>query len=194
MTRAVERLVHERSVVVVQGEIPVETIVACVLAASDAGARPIVNLAPVVELPAESIQSADPLVMSEVDAAHFTGYVIDSPARGRQAAADIARRARSVVITMGAAGASWATGGESGIVPGLPVAEVVDTTGAGDALIGAMAAMFAEGHELESAVRVGVEVAALAVARVGAQATYPMRHEVRQLAHSSAETPDAARR
>jgi ribokinase len=184
VARAVERLVTEDTVVVVQGEIPVESIVATVRAASKAGARVVVNLAPFVELPRETFQAADPLVVNEVEAAFLTGYVIDSSARAQEAAEDIARQAKSAVITLGAAGASWAKAGESGIVPGLPVAEAVDSTGAGDAFIGAIAAMFIEGRELESAVRVGVEVGALAVARVGAQASYPLREEVRQLAGS----------
>ncbi|GAA3151989.1 ribokinase [Kribbella aluminosa] len=186
VARAVERLITDDSVVVVvvQGEIPVESIAASVVAASKAGARAVVNLAPFVELPAETLQAADPLIVNEVEAAFLTGYVIDSSARAQEAAEDIARQAKSAVITLGAAGASWAVAGASGIVPGLPVAEVVDTTGAGDAFIGAIAAMFTEGRELESAVRVGVEVGALAVARVGAQASYPLREEVRQLAGS----------
>jgi ribokinase len=194
VTRAVERLVTEQSVVVVQGEIPVESIAATVVAASRAGARSVVNLAPFVELPAETVQGADPLVVNEVEAAFLTGYVIDSSARAQEAAKDIARQAKSAVITLGAAGAAWATADESGIVPGLPVSEVVDTTGAGDAFIGAIAAMFIEGRDLESAVRVGVEVGALAVARIGAQATYPLRDVVRQLGETGTPAGEAARR
>ncbi|SDU79166.1 ribokinase [Jiangella alkaliphila] len=189
ITRAVQRLAADESIVVVQAEIPVECIEATVLAASAVGARPVLNLAPFVELDAETIGRADPLVVNEVEAAFLTGYVIDGPALAQRAAEDIARRARSAVITLGAAGASWASAEASGVVPALPVANVVDTTGAGDAFIGAVAAMFTEGSSLENAVRVGVEVGALAVTRVGAQASYPLREEVRQLA---ATTPRAS--
>lgn len=188
VVRSVQRLAGDDSVVLVQAEIPVDTITAAMHAAAKAGARAVMNLAPFVELPDETIQGADPLVVNAVEAAQLTGYVIDNSMQARQAAKDLARRAKSAVITLGAAGASWASADSSGIVPGLPVAEVVDTTGAGDAFTGAIAAMFIEGRDLESAVRVGVEVGALAVAQVGAQASYPFRDEVRQLATTGSTT------
>lgn len=182
VTRAVTRLAEDDSVVVVQGEVPVTCMQASVATASDLGARPVVNLAPFVDLDAATLALADPLVLNEVEAAFLTGYVIDGQTLAQRAAEDIAGRAKSAVITLGAAGASWATAEASGVVPALPVSNVVDTTGAGDAFIGALAAMFTEGSDLENAVRVGVEVGALAVARVGAQASYPLREDVRQLA------------
>lgn len=183
--RAVSRLASAESIVLVQGEIPVAAMEAAVRAAEAAGARAVVNLAPYVKLSPEILALADPLVVNEVEAAALTGYVINGTELAQTAAQGLAGRARSVVITLGAAGASWATQESSGIVPALPVADVVDSTGAGDAFIGALAAMFTEGMSLEVAVRVGAEVGALAVTRVGAQASYPLRNEVRQLASAT---------
>jgi ribokinase len=182
VSRAVERLANDKSVVVVQGEIPVAAMAAAIRSAENIGARVLVNLAPFVELPAETLAVADPLIVNEVEAMALTGYVINSPDLARKAAVDIAKWARSAVVTLGAEGVTWATQTSSGTIPALPVAEVVDSTGAGDAFIGAIAAMFTEGRTLEDAVRVGAEVGALAVTRVGAQASYPLRGEVRQLA------------
>jgi ribokinase len=179
--RAVARLATVETVVVVQGEIPAAAVAAGVRAATAAGGRAVVNLAPYVELPEDTLRLADPLVVNEVEAAALIGYVVTGPEIARKAAEDLACRARSAVITLGAAGVSWASQEESGLVPAVPVANVVDTTGAGDAFVGAIAAMFTEGMSLEAAVRIGTEVGALAVTRVGAQASYPLRDEIRQL-------------
>lgn len=179
--RAVKRLAKAQSVVVVQGEVPLPAMEAAILAAEAEGARTVVNLAPYVDLPAETLALANPLVVNEVEAAALTGYVLTSPELAQKAVEDLARRTRSVIVTLGSTGVTWATQTDSGFVPALPVAQVVDSTGAGDAFTGAVAAMFTEGMDLQDAVRVGVEVGALAVTRVGAQASYPLREEVRQL-------------
>ena len=179
--RAVARLATAGTVLVVQGEIPAAAVAACVRAATAAGGRVIVNLAPYVELPEETLRLADPLVVNEIEAAALAGYAVTGPELARQAARDLARRSRSAVITLGAAGVSWATQEESGLVPAQPVSRVVDTTGAGDAFVGSLAAMFTEEMGLEAAIRIAAEVGALAVTRVGAQASYPLRDEIRQL-------------
>jgi ribokinase len=189
--RAIARLATAGTVVVVQGEIPAAAMAAGVRAAVTAGGRAVVNLAPYVELPEDTLRLADPVVVNEVEAAALVGYAVTGPELARRAAEDLARRSRSAVITLGAAGVSWATQAKSGLVPAFPVDHVVDTTGAGDAFVGAIAAMFTEGMSLEAAVRIGAEVSALAVTRVGAQASYPLRDEIRQL---SSRGRDAAAR
>ncbi|MBN9618377.1 MAG: ribokinase, partial [Actinobacteria bacterium] len=80
--------------------------------------------------------------------------------------------------TLGAAGASWAEAGEAHHEPGRAVPAVVDTTGAGDALVGALAALLAEGAGLGEATRIAAEAAAISVTREGAQASYARRAEV----------------
>jgi ribokinase len=87
-------------------------------------------------------------------------------------AAELARQARSAVITLGSAGAVWAVESHSGHVPALPVT-AVDTTGAGDALVGALAYQLAAGVELSQATTYAVQVASMTVTRRGAQASFP---------------------
>lgn len=76
---------------------------------------------------------------------------------------------RSVVITLGAAGAVVADAGGVLAAPAVPVTEVVDTTGAGDAFAGALACALARGAPLADAVSAGMAAGAQAVGRAGAR-------------------------
>jgi ribokinase len=85
--------------------------------------------------------------------------------------------ARSAVVTLGARGCAVAEGGGAVLVP-APRVPVADTTGAGDAFVGAIACELARGASLAAAARFATAVAALSVRRLGAQASYPDRVEV----------------
>jgi ribokinase len=82
-----------------------------------------------------------------------------------------------VVVTIGAAGA--VVGSADGVehVPAEPV-EVVDTTGAGDAFTGALAAALSAHTDLVAAVRIGVRAGSYAVGRPGAQASFARASEL----------------
>ncbi|MFE4668115.1 ribokinase [Streptomyces sp. NPDC056716] len=176
--RAVRRLADASSIVVLQGEIPVPALRAAVETGVRCGARVVLNLAPYTELPAELLRLADPLVVNEVEAAALLGTPVAALGSPAQAAGRLAERAASAVITLGGAGAVWARGLDGATVPAPPVGQVVDTTGAGDAFVGGLATLLAEGHDLDAAVRFAVEVGTVAVTRVGAQASYPSRADV----------------
>jgi len=180
--RTVRRLVDQTSIMVVQAEIPTGTIAAVVHAAVEQGARPVINLAPFVDLDPTVLAQADPLVVNEVEAASLTGYAVDSDKDADRAVHELAERTISCVITRGAAGACWAAGADSGTVAAPPVAEVVDSTGAGDAFVGGLVRQLSRSADLQAAVRVGVEVGTIAVTRLGAQASYPYASDIRQLA------------
>ena len=91
---------------------------------------------------------------------------------------------RSVVVTLGADGALLATGGTSRRF-GAPEVEAVDTTGAGDAFVGALAAGLAAGSSLEEAVPYAVGAGAVAVTREGAQGSLPTSKELERFSSSS---------
>ncbi|MEU5641526.1 ribokinase [Streptomyces milbemycinicus] len=143
------------------------------------GPRIVLNPSPPAPLPAEVLAACDPLVVNEHEARFLLG---DDPA-GREedpetwAAALLARGPRSVVITLGAAGALVADRDRTVLVPSLPV-KAVDTTGAGDAFTGALAWRLGVGDDLETAVRFAVRVGAAAVTRDGAQESFPTAEEV----------------
>ncbi|MGH3088249.1 MAG: PfkB family carbohydrate kinase, partial [Rubrobacteraceae bacterium] len=87
---------------------------------------------------------------------------------------------RSAVVTVGASGAVYADGESSGHFS-APEVEVVDTTGAGDAFVGALAARLAEKDPLAKAVAFAVRAGAAAVTKEGAQGAHPTPEEVERL-------------
>jgi len=170
----VAELGEVRGVVVLQGEIPA----AAVEQAASQAERVVLNLAPVIAVDLDVIRAADPLVVNEHEAAlvleQFGG---DVPAAPEDAArALLGHGVRSVVITLGAAGSLVAEPHDDGArlsrVDAIR-AEAVDTTGAGDAYTGALAARLAAGDELIAAARFAARFSAASVAKPGAQASYP---------------------
>ena len=139
-------------VLLCQLEIPLPVVTEAVTKAAAAGARVVINASPYAVLPAEVIAVADPLVVNEHEAL---------------ALADSGVLPKSLLVTFGAAGAQW-----DGLrVDGIPVPEedVLDTTGAGDAFCGALAASLARGDSREMAMKWAMHAGANAVPRFGAQ-------------------------
>ncbi|MBF4601906.1 ribokinase [Frigoribacterium sp. VKM Ac-1396] len=179
----------EAAVVVLQGEIPVDGIAAAV---QHAGGRVVFNLAPVIDVPADVVKVADPLVVNEhegrlllaawgaagsaasgASAASAAGS--DEEARVDDESVVAALRAQgvtSVVMTRGAAGAIVSDASGTVLVASPRVA-AVDSSGAGDAFVGALAAGLAAGSSLLEAARDAVRVGAYSVTGVGTQASYP---------------------
>jgi ribokinase len=171
----VARLAAEAAgaVMVVQAELLGDIIETAVGTASAAGARTILNLAPYQPLSAETLAVCDPLVVNETEASALVGWDVTDAASARRAAEQLRSVARSVVITIGAQGAYWADADSSCHVPAPAVDTVVDTTGAGDAFVGALATVLARGVPLDRAVQVGVAAGTFAVQSLGAQSSYP---------------------
>jgi ribokinase len=172
------------AVMLAQLEVPVETVTAAVRAAHDAGVRAVVTLAPAQAVPDELLAGLDPLLVNEHEAGFLLGGDLggggvaggggDGEGDVAENAEECARRLlglgpRSVVITLGAAGAVVADATGVWRVPAGTVDEVVDTTGAGDAFAGALAAALARGASLADAVAAGMAAGAQAVGRAGAR-------------------------
>jgi ribokinase len=159
-------------------EIPYPTAVAAVRAARDAGATSIVTPAPGRALSAELL-SLDPiLIPNEHELTVIIGN--DDPAAALD---ELTRRtAGSVVVTQGAAGALFAQGRQRERFDSRrPLADALDTTGAGDAFAGAMAAWLAAGAELPQAIDAGNAAGALSVAKLGARGGLARRDEIERL-------------
>jgi ribokinase len=122
-------------------------------------------------VPDSVLRVCDPLVVNEGEARALLGP--DAARVGPAAMATMLRgRTRSSVITLGAAGAVLAYGEVVDHYP-APAVRAVDSTGAGDAFVGALAAALSRGAELDDAVRLGVRAGSLAVGRRGAQSSFP---------------------
>ncbi|GLY48272.1 ribokinase [Lentzea sp. NBRC 102530] len=149
-------------------EVPLETVVHAIGVASEAGVRTVLNLSPVAELPAETLRQLSVLIVNEHEAAQlasdWTGLLDLGP--------------HAAIVTLGARGAAVVERTGVTEVPSIEVAEVVDTTGAGDAFAGALSARLTEGDDLVQAARYAAKVAALSVTKAGAQPSYPTAAEV----------------
>ena len=151
-------------VVLLGFEVPDAAVVAGARAAGAAGARAILNPAPARDVPDGALGHGVLLTPNGLEAAALTGET--EPAAAARA---LARRANApVVVTVGADGALLADG--DGVVEiAAPEVEVVDTTGAGDAFNGVLAAGLAAGAGIEEAARRAVEAASASVRRAGAR-------------------------
>jgi ribokinase len=139
-------------VLLVQLEVPRPVVCTAVRRAAGRGARVVLNIAPYAALPPDVVALADPVVANEHEMA---------------ALAESGAQARSVLVTFGANGASW--DGVTAPAHLLAADDVVDTTGAGDAFCGALAAALARGSGREEALDAALAAGAAAVRREGAQ-------------------------
>jgi ribokinase len=168
------RLGGAGGVVLLGHEVPYSAVLAGAQAARDAGWTPLLNPAPARALP-EALLALSPLLTPNAgEARALTGA---GDAAG--AAAALARATgAAVLVTLGARGALLVSGGGEPVPIAAPAVDVVDTTGAGDALNGALAAELARGAGLEDAARVAVAAASLSTRRPGARGGMPRRDEL----------------
>lgn len=171
---ALRALAGHGTVLLAQLEIPLPVVVEAAAIVEELGGRTVLNLSPSREIPDALLTLCDPLVVNETEAHDLTGLSIETVSEASAAADALLERCRSVIITLGADGAVFANPEESGHLPS-PRVTVVDTTGAGDAFVGAVAAELAEqgsgegAVSLKAAVERGVAAGAAAVQWLGAQ-------------------------
>ncbi|MFJ9624247.1 ribokinase [Streptomyces sp. NPDC101181] len=175
--RAAAPLLAAARVISVQLEIPLDTVAEAVRGRGP-DTRLVLNPSPPAPLPEEVLAACDPLVVNEHEARYILG---DAAGRTPQewAPALLALGPRSVVVTLGAAGALVAdsrTGSLDHLVS--PEVEALDTTGAGDAFTAALAWRLGRGDALREAAAFAVRVGAAAVTGRGAQESFPTLEEV----------------
>jgi ribokinase len=160
--------VDAASVLLCQLEISPEVVSAAATEVEKVGGRFVFNLSPSRYVSPKLLGLADPLIVNESEAAELASSAIDGPADAKTVAQRLLATSRSVVITLGGDGAIIADATGVTHAPAVRV-PIVDTTGAGDAFAGALAAGLADGADLATAVRAGVAAGAAAVQHVGAQ-------------------------
>jgi ribokinase len=167
------RLDGRPGVVLLSHEVPADAVLAGARAARAAGWLPVLNPAPARELPDELLALAPLLTPNASEAMALAGED-DAEAA---AVALAARTGAPVLVTLGARGALLVDGDEHELLAAAPV-EVVDTTGAGDTLNGALAAALAGGSGLREAARLAVRAASLSTRRPGARGGMPRADEL----------------
>jgi ribokinase len=170
--------IESAAAVLCQLEVPVETTLEAFRIARAAGVRTILNPAPAAPLPEELLRLSDLCVPNETEIEFLTGRSAATLTQAEAAALSLqARGAKDVIVTLGARGA-LIVDGPTPVHISPPLVHAVDTSGAGDAFIGALAVFLAEGAPLPEAVRKANVAAALSVTRAGTQSSFPRRAEV----------------
>ncbi len=168
-------------VAVSQFEIPLPTIAAFFQRAREAGATTVLNPAPAQTMSRELLALVDVLVLNETELGFLAGVELsedDSAARIIEVARQLqARSDQTICVTLGKRGVLALAGKEEFAVPGRTV-KAVDTTGAGDCFVGALAAQLADGVALRTALTFANAAASISVQRMGAGPSMPTAAEV----------------
>jgi len=170
-------------VAVSQFEIPLPAISAFFQRARAAGATSIFNPAPARAIGPELLDLVDILVLNETELGFLTRRELhdsDEPAYFIEAARSLGRKDKAVCVTLGRRGVLALVGGEAMLIPGRSV-KAVDTTGAGDCFVGALAAQLAEGKSMRDALTYANAAASICVQRMGAAPSMPTAAEVEQI-------------
>jgi ribokinase len=158
-----------------QNEIAPEATFALIGRAKARGARAILNLAPASPVPAAVLEGLDVLVVNGIEAATASGAGGEPSDTARALAR---RHGLTCVVTLGAQGAIAVGSGQEAWRIGALAVEPVDTTGAGDAFAGVLAAELDRATSLPDALRRASIAAGLACTRVGAQTSQPAQVEI----------------
>jgi ribokinase len=165
-------------VLLTQLEVPLPTVEAALRRARATGAFAILNAAPYLPAVAGLLPLVDLLIVNELEAADLLGQAPLTPDSAPAAAGALrARGVGAVAITLGAAGAVIATADWCDQLP-APAVTVVDTTAAGDAFTGTLAAGLAAGLPLRAAAERAIVAGSLTATRAGAQPSLPTRADV----------------
>lgn len=161
-----------------QLEVPMETVVAAAKIAHEKGAIVIFDPAPVAALPEDIYGYVDVITPNETEATALVGFEVNNEVSAAKAAKVLQERGvREVVIKMGSKGAYWDDGQKAVFIPAFKV-DAVDTVAAGDAFNGAMAAGLSEGLDMQEALRWGMAGGAISTTRSGAQPSLANRKEL----------------
>ncbi|MBP5094149.1 MAG: ribokinase [Abditibacteriota bacterium] len=171
-------LIKEADILLVQFEIPMESVERAIEIAHEAGTKVVVNPAPANVLSKKALSMTDVIVPNQYEAVQILGKDKDSLTSPADTAAELkALGVGAVVITLGSKGVFVSGPEGDASVPARKV-KAVDTTGAGDCFTASMVCALSEGKSLKEAADFGVRASALSVTEFGAQPSMPTRKEV----------------
>jgi len=166
-------VIAKADIVIMQLEIPLETIHAAAGLAAENGVKVILNPAPAQPLSDDLLQLVSILTPNETEAELLTGVQVTDIGSAKQAAEKLhAKGISMVIITLGAKGVYASTPEFTGAIPGFKV-KALDTTAAGDVFNGALAVVLAGNKSLTDALRFANAAAAISVTKLGAQPSAP---------------------
>ena len=178
--RDIDSLTVDAKILLLQLEIPLETVIHAAKWCKEKGMTVVLNPAPARALPDELISNADFILPNETELNSLTGVPVRDLASAEQAARKLLKRgAQHVIVTLGENGALAVTR-EQVIQSNSYKVSVVDTTAAGDAFIGGFASALLRGLELKEAVKYSNACGALAATKFGAQPSLPNKEETEE--------------
>ena len=175
---AARQAIADSDILLLQLEIPLESVVFAARLAFDMDKYVILNPAPTMHLSADLLRYVSLLTPNEIEATQISGVTVTDAGSAREAALKMAQMGvPRIIITRGDKGALIFDQGAFEEIPAVRVA-AVDTTAAGDVFNGALAVALAEGNSLRDAASFAARAAAISVTRRGAQSSAPYRHEL----------------
>ncbi|MER8554405.1 ribokinase [Mesorhizobium sp. M0976] len=175
-------LIRAAGVFVTQLEQPIEAALWALEIARGAGVTTILNPAPAAKLPDRIYTLCDYVTPNETEAEELTGIKVSSIDDARRAADSLLEKGvGAVIVTLGEKGALLHTADRSEHVAAFAAGPVIETTGAGDAFNGGLAAALSRGIEPVQAVRFACAVAGISVTRPGTAPSMPTLQEVEAL-------------
>jgi ribokinase len=174
-------LLRSCDVLLMQLEVPIEPLCAAAKIVRKRGGKVILNPAPAPEngqIAAELLALVDIIVPNQPEALQLTGIDASTADGARRAATALHERGiGTAIVTLGELGALLSQSGKETHIDAFKV-EALDSTAAGDAFCGALAAALASSQSLKEAVRFGCAAGALATTKLGAEPSLPYRIEI----------------
>lgn len=171
-------LIREADYIVLQLEIPMESVVRAAEIAKKHGKCVIINPAPYVAFPDQLYSLVDYLIPNESEVEQLTNIQVSNEDNCRAAINYLrAKGIKNVIITLGSRGCVYSENHDIYFCPAEKT-NVVDTTSAGDSFIGALCSRIARGENLSDAIRYATKVASITVSRSGAAVSIPYESEI----------------
>lgn len=174
-------LIRQADYLIMQLEIPVETVIRAAEIAKESNTAVILNPAPCKAFPDSLYELTDIIIPNEHEASGLTGIYGNNDNELKQKIEFLRKKGvKTVIITLGDKGSIYNISDEIFTCPAENV-EAVDTTCAGDSFIGALCLKLSEGFELSEAIKYASKVAAITVSRTGALASIPFEYEIKDI-------------
>lgn len=175
-----EPVIKNASIVLLQLEVPIQTVAYAARMAKRYGALVVLNPAPAPKeaLSSELLSNVDMIIPNSTEIETITGRCATDSKSAQDAIGQIVSRGvKTVIVTLGSEGTIVFHDGEYKRVPAYHV-EAIDTTAAGDTFCGGLCVALAEGKTVFEAVQFGTKAASICVTRMGAQGSIPSRSEI----------------
>ncbi|MDF2533202.1 MAG: rbsK [Clostridia bacterium] len=174
-----EALFREADIVLLQLEIPVETVAYAINKGKENGCRIILNPAPAVKLDMDILSKVDIITPNESELDILTSG-IDAHNRIEKAQSLIKQGVDNVICTLGAKGVLYVKKDGFSQFPAYSV-DAIDTTGAGDCFNGVLAAELSNNESIETAIKIAIKASSLSVTKKGAQSSMPRKQDVENI-------------